>query len=57
MPAKNPARQVVLALHRLRAQPMQMHMMQTNELPRLLYEFGIVVPQGHLSSNDLPTYQ
>ena len=44
---KNDAQQVVLALHRLRAQLMKMRIMQTNELRGLLYEFGIVLPEGH----------
>jgi transposase len=44
---KNDAQQVVLSLHRLRAQLMKMRIMQTNELRGLLYEFGIVLPEGH----------
>jgi len=47
VPVKNEAQQVVLALHRLRAQLMKMRIMQTNELRGLLYEFGIVLPEGH----------
>jgi len=39
--------QVVLSLHRIRAQLMKMRIMQTNELRGLLYEFGIVLPEGH----------
>jgi len=44
---KNDEQQVVLALHRLRAQLMKMRIMQTNEIRGLLYEFGIVLPEGH----------
>lgn len=44
---KTEAQQVVLALHRLRAQLMKMRIMQTNELRGLLYEFGIVLSEGH----------
>jgi transposase len=44
---KNDAQQVVLSLHRLRAQLMKMRIMQTNELRGLLYEFGVVLPEGH----------
>jgi transposase len=44
---KNHAQQVVLSLHRLRAQLMKMRIMQTNELRGLLYEFGVVLPEGH----------
>lgn len=44
---KTLAQQVVLSLHRLRAQLMKMRIMQTNELRGLLYEFGIVLPEGH----------
>lgn len=44
---KSEAQQVVLGLHRLRAQLMKMRIMQTNELRGLLYEFGIVLPEGH----------
>jgi transposase len=44
---KTEAQQVILALHRVRAQLMKMRIMQTNELRGLLYEFGIVLPEGH----------
>lgn len=47
VPVKSQAQQVVLALHRLRSQLMKMRIMQTNELRGLLYEFGIVLPEGH----------
>ncbi len=46
---KTEGQQVVLVLHRLRAQLMKMRIMQTNELRGLLYEFGIVLPEGHRS--------
>jgi len=44
---KNDAQQVVLSLHRLRAQLMKMRIMQTNELRGLLYEFSVALPEGH----------
>jgi transposase len=44
---KNDAQQVVLSLHRLRAQLMKMRIMQTNEVRGLLYEFGVVLSEGH----------
>lgn len=44
---KTLGQQVVLSLHRLRAQLMKMRIMQSNELRGLLYEFGIVLPEGH----------
>ena len=47
VPVKTEAQQVVLSLHRLRAQLMKTRIMQTNELRGLLYEFGIVLPEGH----------
>ena len=36
-----------LTLHRMRAQLMKVRIMQTNALRGLLYEFGIVLPEGH----------
>ncbi|GAC1533386.1 MAG: IS110-like element ISPa11 family transposase [Ramlibacter sp.] len=47
VPVKTEAQQVILSLHRLRAQLMKMRIMQTNELRGLLHEFGIVLPEGH----------
>ena len=47
VPVKAEAQQIVLSLHRLRAQLMKTRIMQTNELRGLLYEFGIVLPEGH----------
>ena len=48
---KNDAQQVVLSLHRLRAQLMKMRIMQTNELRGLLYEFGVEQTRRCLSAN------
>ena len=39
--------QACLALHRMHVQMMKMRIMQTNALRGLLYEFGIVLPEGH----------
>jgi len=47
VPVKTEAQQIVLSLHRLRAQLMKTRIMQTNELRGLLYEFGVVLPEGH----------
>ncbi len=47
VPVKREQQQACLALHRLRAQLMKMRIMQTNGLRGLLYEFGIVLPEGH----------
>lgn len=47
VPVKTESQQVVLSLHRIRAQLMKMRIMQTNMLRGLLYEFGIVLPEGH----------
>ena len=56
VPVKVEAQQVVLALHRLRAQLMKMRIMQTNEIRGVLYEFGIALPEGHRALlNELPT--
>lgn len=46
VPVKTEAQQIVLSLHRLRAQLMKTRIMQTNELRGLLSEFGIVLPEG-----------
>jgi transposase len=52
---KTEAQQVVLSLHRLRAQLMKIRIMQTNELRGLLSEFGVVLPEGHQALlKDLP---
>lgn len=47
VPVKTQAQQVVLSLHRIRAQLMKSRIMQTNELRGILYEFGLVLPEGH----------
>jgi transposase len=47
VPVKSDDQQVVLALHRMRAELMKMRIMQTNEIRGLLYEFGVVLPEGH----------
>ena len=44
---KSEQQQACLALHRIRAQLMKMRVMQTNALRGILYEFGIVLPEGH----------
>lgn len=47
VPVKSEQQQVCLALHRMRSQLMKMRIMQTNALRGLLYEFGVVLPEGH----------
>jgi transposase len=47
VPLKSEQQQACLALHRMRAQLMEIRIMQTNALRGLLYEFGIVLPEGH----------
>lgn len=47
VPVKSEQQQACLALHRLRAQLMKVRIMQTNGLRGLLYEFGLVLPEGH----------
>lgn len=47
VPVKNEQQQACLTLHRMRAQLMKVRIMQTNALRGLLYEFGIVLPEGH----------
>lgn len=46
---KSVQQQACLGLHRMRGQLMKMRIMQTNALRGLLYEFGIVLPEGHRS--------
>ncbi|CBW76768.1 Transposase (plasmid) [Mycetohabitans rhizoxinica HKI 454] len=36
----------MLALHQMRQQLVRMRVMQVNQLRGLLYEFGVVLPQG-----------
>jgi transposase len=43
---KTEEQQAILALHRMRAQLMKFRIMQTNALRGLLYEFGVVLPEG-----------
>jgi hypothetical protein len=47
LPIKSEPQQVCLALHQLRSHPMKMRITETNTLRRLLYESGIVLPEGH----------
>lgn len=47
VPIKSAHQQECLALHRMRAQLMKVRIMQTNALRGLLYEFGVVLPEGH----------
>lgn len=47
VPVKSEQQQACLALHRMRAQLMKIRIMQTNALRGLLYEFGIILPEGH----------
>lgn len=44
---KTEQQQACLSLHRIRAQLMKIRVMQTNALRGLLYEFGVVLPEGH----------
>ncbi|MGT2509360.1 IS110 family transposase [Cupriavidus basilensis] len=47
---KTEEQQAVLALHRMRQQLVRFRVMQVNQLRGLLYEFGIVLPQGRCAS-------
>ncbi|MEO7128291.1 MAG: IS110 family transposase [Rhodoferax sp.] len=47
VPVKSEQQQSCLTLHRMRAQLMKIRIMQTNALRGLLYEFGIVLSEGH----------
>jgi transposase len=47
VPVKSEQQQACLSLHRIWAQLMKVRIMQTNALRGLLYEFGIVLPEGH----------
>jgi len=44
---KSEAQQAILMLHRMRAQLLKFRVMQTNALRGFLYEYGVVLPQGH----------
>jgi len=47
---KTEDQQAMLALHRMRQQLVRFRVMQVNQLRGLLYEFGVVLPQGRLAS-------
>jgi transposase len=47
---KTEGQQAMLALHRIRQQLVRIRVMQVNQLRGLLYEFGIVLPQGRRAS-------
>ncbi|MFP3624532.1 IS110 family transposase, partial [Burkholderia sp. SIMBA_051] len=42
----------MLALHRMRQQLVRFRVMQVNQLRGLLYEFGVILPQGRRASID-----
>lgn len=44
--------QAMLAMHRIRQQLVRIRVMQVNQLRGLLYEFGVVLPQGRRASTD-----
>lgn len=45
---KQAKQQTILSLHRIRAQLLKVRIMQSNALRGLLYELGIVLPEGHV---------
>jgi len=47
---KTEDQQAMLAMHRIRQQLVRIRVMQVNQLRGLLYEFGIVLPQGRRAS-------
>ncbi|WP_321818824.1 MULTISPECIES: IS110 family transposase [unclassified Paraburkholderia] len=47
---KTEDQQAMLALHRMRQQLVRIRVMQINQLRGLLYEFGVVLPQGRRAS-------
>lgn len=49
---KTEDQQAMLALHRIRQQLVRIRVMQVNQLRGLLYEFGVVLPQGRRASID-----
>lgn len=49
---KTANQQAMLALHRMRQQLVRIRVMQVNQLRGLLYEFGVVLPQGRRASID-----
>jgi transposase len=42
--------QAMLALHRMRQQLVRFRVMQVNQMRGLLYEFGVILPQGRRAS-------
>jgi len=53
---KSEGQQAVLALHRMRAQPVKFRTAQSNGLRGLLTEYGEVMPQGRAGiKRDIPT--
>ena len=44
---KQTDQQAILSLHRIRSQLLRFRIMQSNGLSGLLYEFGIVLPEGY----------
>ena len=49
---KTEDQQAMLAMHRIRQQLVRIRVMQVNQLRGLLYEFGVVLPQGRRASTD-----
>ncbi|CAN7332139.1 IS110 family transposase [Paraburkholderia sp. DD10] len=49
---KSEDQQAMLALHRMRQQLVRFRVMQVNQLRGLLYEFGVILPQGRRASID-----
>lgn len=49
---KTEDQQAMLAMHRIRQQLVRIRVMQVNQLRGLLYEFGVVLPQGRRASID-----
>ncbi|WP_175233663.1 IS110 family transposase, partial [Paraburkholderia humisilvae] len=49
---KTEDQQAMLAMHRIRQQLVRMRVMQINQLRGLLYEFGVVLPQGRRASTE-----
>ncbi|APA90543.1 IS110 family transposase (plasmid) [Paraburkholderia sprentiae WSM5005] len=47
---KTEDQQAMLAMHRIRRQLVRIRVMQVNQLRGLLYEFGVVLPQGRRAS-------
>ncbi|MFL9912872.1 IS110 family RNA-guided transposase [Paraburkholderia sp. RL17-337-BIB-A] len=47
---KTEDQQAMLALHRIRQQLVRFRVMQVNQLRGLLYEFGVILPQGRRAS-------